>query len=97
MLSSGFVNFGGDAVGNPTVPQNVVLFNAGNGLLSIAGISLSGDDYVMSSSCGSTLASGASCMISVTFVPQVTGARSGLVTITDNAGTQRVTLSGVGT
>lgn len=97
LLSSGFVNFGGDAVGNPTVPQNVVLFNAGNGLLSIAGISLSGDDYVMSSSCGSTLASGASCMISVTFVPQVTGARSGLVTITDNAGTQRVTLSGVGT
>jgi sugar lactone lactonase YvrE len=97
LLSSGFVNFGGDSVGNPTVPQNVVLFNAGTGLLSIAGISLSGADYVMSSSCGSTLASGASCMISVTFVPQVTGARSGVVTITDNAGTQRITLSGVGT
>jgi hypothetical protein len=51
----------------------------------------------MSTNCDSTLAAGASCTISVTFVPQGSGARSGIVTITDNAGTQRVTLSGVGT
>jgi hypothetical protein len=97
LLSSGFVNFGGDSVGNPTAPQNVVLFNAGNGPLSIASITLTGSDYLMSSSCGSTLASGTSCAITVTFLPQSTGARSGLVTITDNAGTQRISLSGVGT
>jgi hypothetical protein len=36
-------------------------------------------------------------MISVTFAPQASGARAGAVTITDNAGTQRLTLSGVGT
>jgi hypothetical protein len=74
-----------------------VLFNAGNGPLSIASITLTGSDYLMSSSCGSTLASGTSCAITVTFLPQSTGARSGLVTITDNAGTQRISLSGVGT
>ncbi|HEX9095422.1 MAG TPA: choice-of-anchor D domain-containing protein [Candidatus Dormibacteraeota bacterium] len=97
LLSSGFVNFGGDSVGNPTAPERVVLFNAGNGLLSIASIGLTGSDYTMSTNCGSTLAAGASCTITVTFLPQGTGARSGLVTITDNAGTQRITLSGVGT
>jgi hypothetical protein len=97
LLSSGFLNFGGDSVGNPTAPQNVVLFNAGNGTLSIGGIKLSGDDYALSSGCGSTLAAGASCTISITFLPQATGARSGLVTITDSAGTQRISLSGVGT
>jgi hypothetical protein len=97
LLSSGFVNFGGDSVGDQTAPESVVLFNAGNGLLSIASITLTGSDYLMSSGCGSTLASGASCTITVTFIPQGTGARSGVVTITDNAGTQRVTLSGVGT
>jgi len=74
----------------------VVLFNSGTGTLSISGLSASGD-FSMSSSCGSTLGSGASCMISVTFSPQGTGPRSGAVTITDNAGTQRITLSGVGT
>ena len=61
--------------------------------MSLAG----GGDYVLSTSCGSTLASGASCQISVTFTPQGTGPRSGAVTISDNAGTQRFTLSGVGT
>jgi len=97
LLSSGFLNFGGDSVGNPTAPQSVVLFNAGNGALSIGGIKLLGGDYTMSSGCGSTLAAGASCTISVTFLPQATGARSGVVTISDSAGTQRITLSGVGT
>jgi hypothetical protein len=96
-VSSGFLNFGGDSVGNPTLPQNVVLFNAGNGLLSIGSIRLNGDDFTMSTTCGGTLAAGASCTISVSFLPQSTGARSGVVTITDNAGTQRITLSGVGT
>jgi archaellum component FlaF (FlaF/FlaG flagellin family) len=97
LLSSGSVTFGGASVGSPSVPQNVVLFNAGNGLLLIGSITLSGNDFTMSTSCGSTLASGASCTISVTFLPQMTGPRSGAVLISDNAGIQRVTLSGVGT
>jgi hypothetical protein len=65
--------------------------------LSISTIALTGTDYLMSSSCRVSLDSGASCTISITFLPQATGARSGLVTITDSAGTQRITLSGVGT
>jgi hypothetical protein len=51
----------------------------------------------MTTNCGSTLAARATCTISVTFLPQATGARSGVVTIIDSAGTQRITLSGVGT
>jgi hypothetical protein len=97
LLSSTFLNFGGAAVGSPTGPQNVVLFNPGNGSLTIEGIALAGDDFAMTTSCGSTLAAGASCTISTTFLPQGTGARSGLVTITDSAGSQKISLSGVGT
>jgi hypothetical protein len=97
VLSSSYLNFGGDRVGNPTVPQSVVLFNSGNGALSITNISLSGDDFQMSTNCGITLGPGASCRITVTFVPRATGARSGAVTIIDSAGAQRFTLSGVGT
>ena len=51
----------------------------------------------MNTSCGSTLAAGASCTIRVTFAPRASGARAGTVTVIDNAGTQRITLSGVGT
>jgi hypothetical protein len=97
LLSSGYLTFSGTGVGNSSVPQNVVLFNAGNGLLTIGSISVSGYDFTLSTTCGGTLASGASCTISVTFLPQATGPRSGMVTISDNAGNQRITLSGVGT
>ena len=97
VLSSSYLNFGGDRVGNPTVPQRAVLFNAGNGPLTIGSVSLTGDDYTMTTSCGSTLAAGASCTISVTFTPHATGSRPGAVTITDAAGTQRISLGGVGT
>src|SRR5438309_1639831 len=97
VLSSGFLTFGGNRVGNPSAPQSAVLFNAGNGPLSITSISLTGADFVMVSNCGRTLAAGASCTITVRFLPQAIGARSGVVTITDNVGTQRITLSGVGT
>ena len=71
--------------------------NAGNGPLAIGGIVLTGDDFTMSTNCSNLLAVGASCSISVTFLPQTTGARSGVVTVSDNVGTQRITLSGVGT
>ena len=97
LLSSGYLNFGGAGVGGPTAPQNVVLFNAGNGPLAIGSITLAADDFAMSTTCGKTLAAGASCTISVTFLPQATGPRSGAVTIIDSGGTQRITLSGVGT
>ena len=97
LLSSGYLNFGGAGVGGPTAPQNVVLFNAGNGPLAIGSITLAADDFAMSTTCGKALAAGASCTISVTFLPQATGPRSGAVTIIDSGGTQRITLSGVGT
>ena len=97
LLSGSYLNFGGDRVGDPSAPQNMVLFNAGNGLLSIDSITVTGADYSMSTTCGSALGAGASCRITVTFQPQATGPRSGLVTVVDSSGTQRFTLSGVGT
>jgi hypothetical protein len=97
LLSSGYLNFGGDSVGDRSAPQSVVLFNAGNGPLTINNIGLSGNDFVLSTTCGSSLGAGATCRITVTFLPQATGGRAGLVTISDSTGTQRVTLSGVGT
>ena len=97
LLSGSYLNFGGGRVGDPSAPQNMVLFNAGNGLLSIDSITVTGADYSMSTTCGSALGAGASCRITVTFQPQATGPRSGLVTLVDSSGTQRFTLTGVGT
>lgn len=97
LLSSPFLNFGGAAVGSSSNPQSVVLLNSGNGALAIGSIVLAGADFARTTNCGNSLAAGASCSITVIFTPQGTGARSGVVTITDTVGTQRFTLSGVGT
>jgi sugar lactone lactonase YvrE len=97
LLSGSYLNFGGETVGSPSAPQSIVLFNAGNGPLSVSGISETGADYSLTSTCGSTLGAGASCQITVTFLPQGSGPRPGLVVVANSSGTQRFTLSGVGT
>lgn len=53
---------------------------------------------MQTNSCPASLASGASCSISVTFTPNTAAKQTGTLTITDNAkgGTQSVQLSGIG-
>jgi Ca2+-binding RTX toxin-like protein len=86
--------------------QTVTLSNTGNSSLAIASIALTGtnpgDFAISANACGTTLAAGASCNISVTFRPTAAGARSAILRATDNSNgvpgsTQDVTLSGTGT
>jgi len=75
----------------------VTLTNSGTAALTIGGISTTGD-FRQTNSCGSSLSTGASCAIAITFVPTATGTRSGSLTITDNAAgsPQTVSLNGTG-
>ena len=68
---------------------------------SISSIALTGvnaGDFAETHTCGSSLTPGASCNISVTFRPTVTGTRTAKLSITDNAAgsPQKVALSGSG-
>jgi hypothetical protein len=56
------------------------------------------DQFGMSSTCGSALAAGGSCALSVTFSPKSQGRKSGTVTILDSASSkpQVIELSGTG-
>ncbi len=90
---------GNQPVSTTSGPKTVTLHNSGNVPLSIAGIAAGGEFAVASNTCGASLAAGASCTINITFTPAQLGARSGTLTVTDNAsgGTQTVALSGAGT
>ena len=80
--------------------KNVTVKNTGSGTLNIGSIAASGDFALKTSTkpCGSTLAVGKTCIISVTFTPKTLGALAGDITITDNASNspQKVPLSGTG-
>ena len=89
---------GGTQVGTTSAAQTVTLNNTGSASLNISSIVASGD-YGQTNTCGSFVAVGANCTISVTFTPTATGPRTGTITVTDNAGDspQMVSLSGTGT
>jgi hypothetical protein len=95
-LTPSTLTFASQGVGTASAAQNLTLSNIGNDTLTISSITASGD-FAQTNTCGSSLAAGASCTISVTFTPTTTGARTGVVTVTDNASTSPQTASLTGT
>ena len=59
----------------------MTLTNTGSTALDITSLSVSGD-FAQSNACGSSLAPGKSCTISVTFKPTAIGTRSGSLSST---------------
>ncbi len=96
------LGFGIVKVGTTTAPKTVTVKNNQKISLSITSIAFTGadpGDYAQSATtCGSSLAAGAKCTISITFTPKAIGARSASLTITDSAITspQSVKLAGTG-
>ena len=76
---------------------NVAIGNTSAGVLTLSGFATQGD-FSESSNCGTTLAAGNSCNLTVTFLPTALGHRTGTLTITDDAGgnSQTVSLAGDG-
>ena len=96
-LSPLSLSFGNQLVGTTSAAQPLTLNNTGDAPLSISSLTASGA-YAQSNDCVSPLAPGASCTISVTFTPAAPYARTGTLTITDNApgSPHVVSLSGTG-
>src|SRR5262249_3697328 len=65
------LSFGNQAVGTSSARMNVTLKNVGPAI-SITSIQITGmnrGDFIQANTCGSSLATGASCKIAVTFAP----------------------------
>lgn len=100
-LSPATLSFGSRVVFDTSAAQTVTLSNNGGSTLNVSSIAVTGAnaaDFTHTTGCGATLAVGANCMISVTFTPNATGARSASLAIaTDAAGSPHaVALSGSG-
>ena len=71
-LSSTTLQFGSRAVGGAGGAQTVTLSNTGSGALVVSSLALSGtraSDFTVTTTCGSSVAAGGSCSISVNFAP----------------------------
>ncbi len=99
-FSASALTFSPQVVATASAPQTVILTNSGGSDFSISGISLSGvevADFEISTTCGSSLAAGADCTVSVTFTPTAAGTRSATVVFSDSVvgAPQGVSLSGI--
>ena len=99
------LGFGNQLLSTASTPMTVTLTNTGTAALTISSFGASGDFAATSSGANAcptspaTLAAGANCTIDVTFTPTVSGARTGTLSVVDNAGgsPQTVALTGNGT
>ena len=91
------LSFGNLAIGTNSSGKAVTLINTSAVALNIANFSTIGD-FAQTNNCPASLGKNQKCAILVTFTPTLTGARTGSLVITDNAGTgtQTVALKGSG-
>jgi Abnormal spindle-like microcephaly-assoc'd, ASPM-SPD-2-Hydin len=90
--------FGNVAAGSTAAAQTVTLTNLGTVPLGSLAISTSSAEFAETNTCGTSLAAGASCAVSVTFTPQTGGLVQGNLSISDNApdSPQVLSISGTG-
>ena len=97
-LSPTNVSFPNQYVGTSEPPQTVTLTNTATSTLTITSVTASPADFTAHSNCGSSVAPGSSCSISVSFDPATSGIRNGVLTVTDSANDspQTASLTGIG-
>jgi hypothetical protein len=101
-LTPATMAFGTQKVGTTSAAKTETVANNQKVTLNISSITITGADAgdftQTGTTCGSTLAAGAKCTITLTFTPAAKGARSATLPLTDNATTspQTAKLTGTG-
>jgi cardiolipin synthase A/B len=94
--------FPGTPIGTTSAPQTITLTNGGASPLAISSVTFTGKGraaFAQTNTCGTSLAPGASCAISVSFIPVAKKTYSANLSVQDNAlgKHQRAALKGLGT
>ncbi len=92
------LRFHAQEIGATSARETVAVTNRGRLAVLLSSVVADGDFTVADTNCVDALAPGSRCYVDVTFSPQLTGMRSGWLTISDNAinSPQRVRLMGKG-
>jgi hypothetical protein len=95
-LSTGAVSFGAVPL-NQVQSLNASILNTGTTALTTPAIAIAGAFFSTSSNCPSTLATGASCLATVTFAPTSIANAAGTLSVSfAETGTQTATVTGTG-
>ena len=95
-LSPTKLTFSNQVINTTSAPQNVTLTNTGTASVTITSITTP-KKFTQTNTCGSSLAAGKTCTISVSFAPTGTGTFTGNLSVTDTATGSPQTVSLTGT
>ena len=90
------LSFGQQQVGTTSAAQTFNLQNVGGSPITLNSIVVSAPFVRVTNTCGSSIAAGVACAVSVEFAPTQAGTATGSLTVTDNLGTQTGGLNGSG-
>lgn len=90
------LTFPATIVNQTAATENITVSNTGGNAATLSAPKISGDFTIAANTCGATLAADSGCTLAISFTPTANGTRSGVLTMTDSAGTQTAQLSGVG-
>ena len=82
LLAPTYLNFGNEYINETSKPKTITMTNVGTSPLHIGSITAS-TNYSAANTCGTSLAAGVACTITVTFAPTQLGSLPGTVTISD--------------
>ena len=85
------LSFAGTDVGSSSAAQAVTVTNSGTAAATVSGVAATGD-FSQTNNC-SSVATGSSCTVNVTFKPTASGTRTGTLTVTSNANNSPATVS----
>jgi hypothetical protein len=90
------LTFASQTVGTTSGAQTVTVHNSGTAAAIVSSVAVTGD-FHQTNTCGTSIAAGASCSVSVTFSPTAAGTRTGSLTVTSNATNSPTTVALTGT
>ena len=96
-LAPGSLAFGNQTTSVASTARTVTLSNSGSGALTLASVTAT-NGFGVTHNCGSSVAAGTSCTLSVTFTPAAAGTAAGTLSVASNAAgsPHAVSLTGAG-
>ena len=88
------LTFPSTALSDTSAARNITISNTGGNTAVLSVPSTTGDFRISANTCGSSLAPGTGCTVSVVFHPAATGSRSGGFQVVGGAGTLTASLTG---
>jgi hypothetical protein len=89
------LTYGSQALNTTSAGQTVSITNSGTAAATSLAVAVTGD-YAQANTCGTSLAAGASCAVTVTFRPTASGTRPGTLTVSGGGTSTSVALTGTG-